>query len=114
MGLMRGLRLTLHKAANIRVNAICPWYVDTAMTARLAEKWQKYSLPVNRPAGVAEIIAAVAASKGMNGKAIYVEGDRGWGVEEGIDKYAPQWFGAQQNKDFHKGNQIMEMVIHKN
>lgn len=54
------------------------------MTAKLADQWKQHNLPVNRPAGVAEIIAGVAADRGMNGKAVYVEGDRGWEVEGGL------------------------------
>jgi NAD(P)-dependent dehydrogenase (short-subunit alcohol dehydrogenase family) len=74
---MRSLRLTLPRTANIRINAICPWFVSTGMTAKLADVWKQHDLPVNKPAGVAEIIAGVAAEKGMNGKAVYMEGDRG-------------------------------------
>lgn len=59
---------------------------------------------------MAEIIAGVAADGGMNGKAVYVEGDRGWEVEEGIDRCAELWLGEKQNGEFHRGNQIMEMV----
>jgi NAD(P)-dependent dehydrogenase (short-subunit alcohol dehydrogenase family) len=81
MGLMRSLRLTLPRAANIRINAMCPWFVSTGMTAKLADQWKQHNLPVNRPAGGAEIIARVAADRGMNGKAVYVKGDRGWEVE---------------------------------
>jgi len=80
------------------------------MTAKLADTWQKYNLPVNKPAGVAKIVLGVASSKGLNGRAVYIEGDRGWEIEENIDRLAPQWMGEQQSKDFLLGNKIMEMV----
>ena len=98
IGLMRGLWLTLLKAANIRINTIYPSYVKTVMTENLAEMWRKYELPVNKPAGVAEIILGVATSEGMNGSAVYI-GGRGWEVEENIDRLAPEWMGEQQNTD---------------
>jgi hypothetical protein len=53
------------------------------MTAKLAEQWKAHDLPVNKPERVAEIIAGVVAERGLNGKAVYVEGDRGWEVEGG-------------------------------
>ncbi len=80
------------------------------MTAKLANAWAKHDLPANKPAGVAEIIVGVAAERGMNGKAVYVEGDRGWEVEEGIDRCAGTWLGERQNGEFHRGNEVMEMV----
>jgi hypothetical protein len=48
------------------------------MTAKLADTWQKYNLLMNKPTGVAEIVLGVASKIDMNGKAIYIEGDRGW------------------------------------
>lgn len=110
MGPMRSLRLTLPHAANIRINAICPWFASTGMTAKLADQWKQHNLPVNGPAGVAEIIAGVAADRGMNGKAVCVEGDRGWEVEGVIDGFAGVWLRERQNGEFHRGNAIMEMV----
>jgi hypothetical protein len=80
------------------------------MTAKLADVWKQHDLPVNKPAGVAEIIAGVAAERGMNGKAVYVEGDRGWEVEEGIDRCAVMWLGERQNSEFHRGIEAIEMV----
>jgi short-subunit dehydrogenase len=107
---MRCLRLALPQAANIRVNAICPFFTATNMTAEVAEQWRKHNLPVNEPTGVAEIIVGIASHKGMNGKAIYIEGNRGWDVEENIDKLSPQWMGEQQTKDFYRGTGIIQSV----
>lgn len=80
------------------------------MTAKLADQWAQHGLPVNKPEGVAQIIAGVAAERGMNGKVVYVEGDRGLEVEGEIDGCAGVWLGERQNGEFHRGNAIMEMV----
>lgn len=41
---------------------------------------------------------------------MYVEGDRGWEVEGGIDVCAEVWLGERQNAEFHRGYEVMEMV----
>ena len=93
--------------ANTRINAVCPWFVLTGMTAKLADVWEQHNLLVNKPAGLAEIIAGVVVERGMNEKAVYVEGDRGW---EDIDRCAVMWLGKRQNSEFYRGNEAMEMV----
>ena len=110
MGIMRSLCLTLPRAANIRINAICLWFLSTGMTAKLAGQWVQHGLPVNKPEGVAQIFAGVAAERGMNGKAVYVKGDRGWEVEGEFDRCAGVWLGERQNGEFHRANAIMETV----
>lgn len=70
----------------------------------------KHDLPVNEPTGVAEIIVGAAAQTGMNGKAIYIEGNRAWDIEENIDKLSPQWMGEQQTKDFYSGIGLIQSV----
>jgi len=107
LGLMRCLRLTLPQTAHIRVNAICPWFVDTIMTAGIATQWRKAGLPINVPAGIADIIVGVANEKGMNGKAIYVEGNRGWDVEDKINELEPKWLGEEQSRELNRGNELM-------
>jgi len=107
MGLMRGLRVQLPETTNIRINAICPWFVDTIMTAGISTQWRKAGLPINTPIGVAEIITGLACEKGMNGKAIYVEGNRGWEIEENIDRLEPQWLGEEQSKVLARGQALM-------
>lgn len=109
IGLMRCLRMTL-PASGIRINAICPWFTDTVMTAGIKEKWVENNLPMNDPAGVAALIAGVACEKGMNGKSIYVEGNNGWEIEDNIEKLEPEWLGEEQSKELNRGQELMGSV----
>ena len=68
--------MMLPQTAKIRVNCICPWFVDTVMTAGIATQWHKAKLPVNQPVDVANVIADVACEREFNGNALYVEGTR--------------------------------------
>jgi len=106
LGILRCLRLTLPDS-HIRINAVCPWFVKTRMTAGIAEVWAKHKLPMNETEGVAKIIVDIGCERGMNGKAIYVEGNRGWEIEENIDRLEPQWLGEEQSKELNRGQTLM-------
>jgi hypothetical protein len=80
------------------------------MTAKMADVWKQHDRPANTLAGVAEIIAGVAAQRGLNWKAMCVEGGGGWEVEEGIDRCAGMWMRERQDREFHRGDEVMEMV----
>jgi NAD(P)-dependent dehydrogenase (short-subunit alcohol dehydrogenase family) len=110
LGLMRCLRMTLLDS-NIRVNAICPWFVDTIMTAGIREKWKEHKLPMNDPAGVAALIIGTVLENGMNGKAIYIEGNRGWEIEDNLERLEPQFLGEEQSRELNRGQELMGSVI---
>lgn len=109
LGLMRSLRLYLPKAsgANVRVNAICPWMTNTGMVDGIREDWFKEGLPVNQPEDVARIMIEVAVDEKLNGTAVFVEGGRGWDIEEGIDRTEPQWLGEHVSKTLAKGQEAL-------
>ncbi|TAQ83328.1 hypothetical protein B7494_g8346 [Chlorociboria aeruginascens] len=96
LGLMRGLKLTL-PTSNIRINTVCPWYVETIMTSGIAEVWKKNNLPINMPTDIANIIVDISAEKGMSGKAIYY-------------RLQPQWLGEEQARELQRGNNLMGSV----
>lgn len=68
LGLMRSLRSTTPTAFHgLRVNAICPTFVRTAMTKSFADTWLSRGLPVNEPNDVANLVAGLcAAGPGSN------------------------------------------------
>ncbi|KIX02523.1 uncharacterized protein Z518_08464 [Rhinocladiella mackenziei CBS 650.93] len=107
LGIMRSLRLYLPPVMGIRVNAICPWMVATAMTAGIEPSWRAAGLPVNEPRDVAEVIAGVACAHEENGKAFYVEGGRAWEIEEKLDRLEPQWLGEEQSKSLAQGQAVL-------
>jgi hypothetical protein len=104
---MRSLRLYLPPTTGIRVNAICPWMVPTAMTAGIESLWRAADLPINETVDVAKIIAGVACDPEMNGKAIYVEGGRGWEIEDNINRLESQWLGEEQAVSLARGQEVL-------
>jgi hypothetical protein len=80
------------------------------MTAGIADKWRKAGLPMNDTEGIAAVYAGLAAAAGMNGKAMYVEGNRGWEYDENIRMLEPQWLGEENSKELNRGNALMGLV----
>ncbi|KAK6006919.1 hypothetical protein QM012_005927 [Aureobasidium pullulans] len=105
-GLMRALRKVLIKSS-IRTNAICPWMTETRMVTGIEESWKEAGLPRNKAVDVARVIAGVMFAESLNGEALYVEGGRAWGIEEGIERTQPQWMGEKQSRDFQKGQEVL-------
>lgn len=109
MGLMRTLRYTLPATHNIRMNAICPLATDTGMLTRAVfTSFRKNNMTVNTAEHVANValglVAGTHKSKGKeeaeqcNGLSVYVEGGRGWEVEEGLDATRALWMGKEPNE----------------
>lgn len=91
----------------IRTNAICPWMTETRMVTGIDKSWKEADLPRNKPIDVARVIAGVMVAESLNGEALYVEGGRAWGIEEGIERTQPQWMGEKQSRDFQKGQEVL-------
>nr|OQO28104.1 hypothetical protein B0A51_05303 [Rachicladosporium sp. CCFEE 5018] len=109
MGLMRSLRSDLgkYKPYPIRTNTICPWMTLTRMVAGVEGLWDAAGLPSNTPEAVAQIMLGVIADPALTGEAIYVEGGRGWKLEEGKIRLRPQWLGERQTKDLDTGTEVL-------
>ncbi|KAI4728457.1 putative 3-hydroxyacyl-CoA dehydrogenase [Aureobasidium sp. EXF-10728] len=107
-GLMRALRKVLIKSSPhpIRTNAICPWMTETRMVSGIDADWKAAGLPRNKAIDVANVIAGVMVAE-VNGEALYVEGGRAWGIEEGIERTQPLWMGEKQSADFQKGQEVL-------
>jgi hypothetical protein len=101
MGLMRSLRRYLPQYG-VRINAICPWMTATSMVASIEPGWRAAGLPVNEPIDVAEIILAVDFGRNINGKGVFVEGGRGWDIEENLDRLEPQWLGIEPSESLSR------------
>lgn len=110
LGLMRSLRNYLPSAygrPGIRINCVCPWTTDTAMVQTFRDAWLEKRLPMNTCEGVARVIAGLASSKEIHGESVYVEGDRGWMIEEGLTRTHPQWLGESAAESLAQGQAFL-------
>jgi NAD(P)-dependent dehydrogenase (short-subunit alcohol dehydrogenase family) len=122
LGLVRSLRPCLRKTHQARVNAICPWMTDTGMVDGIRGDWVAEKLPVNTPEMVARLIVEVAVGRpdsyaeacweekgiaGYNGRAVFVEGGRGWDIEEGINANEEEWLGKDVSRTVNRGQVVL-------
>jgi NAD(P)-dependent dehydrogenase (short-subunit alcohol dehydrogenase family) len=110
LGLMRSLRKYFPGAygePGIRVNCVCPWATETAMVRTFADAWKEQGLPMNSSEGVASIIVGVSADDRVHGESVYVEGDRGWLIEEGLARTHPEWLGEAAASSLAKGQEFL-------
>ncbi|PIA94301.1 5'-hydroxyaverantin dehydrogenase [Cercospora beticola] len=91
-GFMRGLRK--HAAAvGVRVNSVCPFYVDTPMTAALVPALQAAGIPVASIDHVLEAMARAATDEAAWGRAISV-------MPEGLMDLGDDAVGKQAGTNF--------------
>ena len=94
LGLFRSLCNSVAKRPSVRVNALCPNAVDTPLVAPVMERWRAMRLPESSAEYVATVIEAIA-TQNINGKAIYIEGEKAWDIEEGLWNTMEQWLGTE-------------------
>lgn len=79
----------------------------TRMVHGIEDDWDSAGLPSNQPEDVAKIILGLISDSSLSGEAVYVEGGRGWKLEEGKIRLRPHWLGEKQTKDLDKGTQVL-------
>lgn len=77
------------------------------MAEGIAQAWDDTGLPGNMPEDVAKILMGVVADSGLTGEAVYVEGGRGWKIEQAKIDLRPQWLGERQTKDLDEGTRAL-------
>jgi hypothetical protein len=91
---------------------------DTGMVDGIRDMWNKERLPVNKPSDVARVMLEVAvgkvSGKGIagegerwNGRAVFVEGGRGWDIEEGINETEELWLGKDVSRTLNRGQEVL-------
>jgi hypothetical protein len=91
---------------------------DTGMVDGIRDMWNKEGLPVNKPGDVARVMLEVAvgkvSGKGIagegerwNGRAVFVEGGRGWDIEEGINETEEMWLGKDISRTLNRGQEVL-------
>jgi hypothetical protein len=88
------------------------------MVDGIRDMWVREGLPVNRPGDVARVMVEVAvgrvSGKGFggegerwNGRAVFVEGGRGWDIEEGINETEEIWLGKEVSRTLNRGQVVL-------
>ena len=104
------------------------------MVLGIRDAWISNSLPVNTPEAVARVIIEtavgtvpegqarmkdegvveklLAGSEGgekvrYNGRAVFVEGGRGWDIESGIEGTEEVWLGEKVSRTLAKGQEVL-------
>jgi len=79
----------------------------TRLTYGVEEQWDAAGLPWNMPEEVASIIMGVVSDSSLNGEAVFVEGGRGWKVEQTKIDLRPQWLGERQTRQLDEGTRVL-------
>ena len=79
----------------------------TRLTQGVGEQWNAAGLPANTPEDVARIIMGVVSDSSLNGEAVYVEGGRGWKIEQAKIDLRPQWLGERQTRQLDEGTRVL-------
>jgi len=102
-GIIRSLRKPLYEKDRIRINVVCPGMTESNMTDGISQAFYQRGLPVNSPDDIAVSIVGLLTEEKMYGKGIYVEGAKGWELEDGIVETMPQWLGEGPTKRLWEG-----------
>ncbi|KAF1344971.1 hypothetical protein BDV97DRAFT_373321 [Delphinella strobiligena] len=107
LGLMRGLRSTLPEK-NISINMIAPWMTVTPMLPQwIVDMWG--NLPANDPDGVAKALLIPAVRPDLNGRTIWVAGNKAVEVEEGLRRTQGLWMGGELAAAVDEGQRRMQI-----
>lgn len=68
------------------------------MTEAFIETFRQPGLASQTAEDVAKMILGISVTKGMTGKAIYIEGGTGWEFEERLYQLMPQWLGEEPTR----------------
>ncbi|EXJ87109.1 hypothetical protein A1O3_04067 [Capronia epimyces CBS 606.96] len=116
-GLLRATRKILYHKFNIRINMVNPSHIDTVMGSSVHDLWESHGLPVNTAEAVAEHVLTLASLPEdpyvgpVSGLAIYVEGGKGWEIEEDLDKTDHLWMGEEMSRNFSKIQEALGLGV---
>lgn len=70
-------------------------YLLTFQTTSIIDSFKETKQAINTADDVAKYVVALEVAADMNGKAVYVEGGRGWEITDGLERTMPQWLGEE-------------------
>jgi len=80
------------------------------MTDGIVQSFYDKGLDVNVPDDLAVTILGMLTEEDMYGKGVYVEGSRGWEIEDGIVETMPHWLGEGPTKRLWDGLKFVSTV----
>jgi hypothetical protein len=80
------------------------------MTDGIVQTFYKHDLAVNVPDDLATTILGLLTEENMYGKGVYVEGARGWEIEDGLVKTMPEWLGKEPTQRLWDGLKLVATV----
>ncbi|KAF1984826.1 putative 3-hydroxyacyl-CoA dehydrogenase [Aulographum hederae CBS 113979] len=107
MGLLRSLKNHLYPNFGVRVNSVCPGVTDTKMAKDIIDVYKKNDCAVNSAELVAEHIVSLLADEGSNGKAVFVEGGKGWEFQQRLDETMKVWLGKEAVESLARSSGII-------
>jgi len=93
-GLLRASQRAANEA-DVRVNAVAPFFTPTHITSNYTQTWRKAGLPENKTTDVAAAISLMAVDKDRAGKCCLVAGSMMREIEGPREDMVPKWLGSE-------------------
>lgn len=110
LGLVRSLWALTPAQCRARINLVAPSATDTAMLRGYVHLFRENGIPLNDVDDVALYVQQLSADAGLNGKAVYVVGGKGFDVEEGLERTLPEWLGKENAEAWDLQNEVFGRV----
>jgi hypothetical protein len=104
---MRSMRGIIYKRDGVRVNCICPGMTESAMTTNIIGRFREKGLHTQTGDDVAKFVVGLEVETEMNGKAVYVEGGRGWEFEGGYGGMEG-WLGEEPTRFLRENKKFVD------
>ncbi|KAF2799647.1 NAD(P)-binding protein [Melanomma pulvis-pyrius CBS 109.77] len=91
IGMLRSFSPISVQNLGIRVNVVCPTATDTKMVANARDFLIAMNAPLSTAEGCGKIIQQLVLDPRHHGKVVLVMSDRGWDIEEGLNRTRHQW-----------------------
>lgn len=105
---MRSMRGVVYKRDGVRVNSVCPGMTESAMTTNTIGRFREKGLHTQTSDDVAKFVVGLGVEKEMNGKAVYVEGGRGWEFEDEYMGGMEGWLGEEPTRFLRENKKFVD------
>jgi hypothetical protein len=82
----------------------------TSMVEGIKDNWIVVGLPTNTPADILNMIAYIAGTGNIAGRAVYIEGRNRWEIEQGLDETQQIWLGKIPSEQLNRSVKTLGSV----